>query len=137
MKGALYILGNKMFQNLSILDWRYGPKYITGELTTSRPYPLLAEYFVSVALLACSHQERPSVQNLVKTITHDFVIRLAEPSTLKGTIESVNLNAAGDALERLTSVPLDADLLSRVAAKAKGRVDQKNEAYAKLVRFLT
>lgn len=31
MKGALYVLGSKMFQNLSILDWRYGPKYIMGE----------------------------------------------------------------------------------------------------------
>lgn len=53
MKGALYVLGSKMFQNLSILDWRYGPKYIMGEsdflssvsprLTMSRsPSPLLA-----------------------------------------------------------------------------------------------
>lgn len=62
MKGALYVLGSKATQNMAILDWRFNGIYLE-------------------TVLACSHQERPSVQNLVKTITHDFVIRLAEPSS--------------------------------------------------------
>lgn len=62
MKGALYVLGSKATQNTAILDWRFTGPYLES-------------------VLACSHQERPSVQNLVKTITHDFVIRLAEPSS--------------------------------------------------------
>lgn len=48
---------------MAILDWRFTGTYLE-------------------TVLACSHQERPSVQNLVKTITHDFVIRLAEPSSV-------------------------------------------------------
>lgn len=51
-----------MVQNLAILDWRYGPRYLE-------------------ALLLASHFERPTVQKLVTAITHDFVIRLAEPSS--------------------------------------------------------
>lgn len=37
MKGALYVLGSKMFQNLSILDWRYGPRYLMGALVSQDP----------------------------------------------------------------------------------------------------
>lgn len=92
------------------------------------------------------------MQNLVKTITHDFVIRLAEPSSefqpvdaasfpkltlslvaLKAAVESEGLKLAADQLSLLTSVPEDPLLVARVAQKAKDRVDQKNEAYADLV----
>lgn len=114
MKGALYVLGSKMLGNLAILDWRFGPRYL-------------------VALLECAHQERPSVQNLVKTITHDFVIRLAEPSTLKASVESPGLKLAADQLDALTAVSVDEDLLARVAQKSQDRVAQKNAAYADLV----
>lgn len=114
MKGALYVLGSKMLGNLAILDWRFGPRYL-------------------LALLECSHQERPSVQQLVKTITHDFVIRLAEPSTLKASVHSPALKNAADELEKLISIPVDADLLARVAAKSQARVAHKNAAYAELV----
>jgi proteasome activator subunit 4 len=114
MKGSLFVLGSKMFGNLAILDWRHSTRYL-------------------LALLACSHQERPSVQNLVKTITHDFVIRLAEPSTLKASVNSEGLNRAADHLDGVISALPDAVLVERVAQKARDRVDQKNGAYAALL----
>ena len=110
MKGALYVLGSKMFQNLSILDWRYGPKYV-------------------LTMMQASHQERPSIQQLVKQVIHDFIIRLAEPSTLKATVESDSLRIAADHLEALGSIAQDGELVGRVAAKARARIEQKNEAY--------
>jgi proteasome activator subunit 4 len=85
-------------------------------------------------MLACQHQERPSVQNLIKTITHDFIIRCAEPSTKKGSIDSETLTKAADAVEELIQVAEDGELVARVAAKVQQRVDQKNEAYDQLVR---
>lgn len=114
MKGALYVLGSKATQNLAILDWRFGPRYLHW-------------------ILQCSHQERPSVQNLVKTITHDFIIRIAEPSTLKATVESEALNRSAAELEKLIAVAQDDELLSKVSHKAQQRIEQKNEAYDKLV----
>ncbi|BGP18854.1 hypothetical protein JCM10213_003509 [Rhodosporidiobolus nylandii] len=114
MKGALYVLGAKAPQNFAILDWRFGPTYI-------------------LAMLACQHQERPSVQALIKTITHDFIIRCQEPSTLKGSIRSETLDRAADHAEELISVVEDEDLVKRVADKVQERIAQKNEAYEKLV----
>jgi proteasome activator subunit 4 len=90
---------------------------------------------------------------LVKTIAHDFVIRLAEPSSeqcrtscliwlllteyvsaaLKATVESEGLKAAAIDLEKLISVSEDVALLAEVASKAKGRIEQKNGAYNALV----
>lgn len=131
------MLGSKPVQNLAILDWRYSSRYI-------------------MEILGCHHQERPSVQQLIKTISHDFVIRLAEPSSasgpsrslcdtrlthfslfetaLKAAVDSEGLKLAADQLESLISIPEDKDLVLRVALKAKARVDQKNEAYSSLVR---
>ncbi|SCV72468.1 BQ2448_4005 [Microbotryum intermedium] len=117
MKGALFVLGSKATQNMAILDWRFTGKYLE-------------------TMLACSHQERPSVQNLIKQITHDFVIRLAEPSTLKATVDSESLKSAADDLERSITYPEDLDLVARVAGKATGRTDQKNEAYDRLLPIL-
>lgn len=110
MKGALYVLGSKMFGNLAILDWRHSPRYL-------------------MALLSCSHQERPSVQNLVTTISHDFIIRLAEPSTLKASVKSESLNLAADQLDAVCSIVPDVELVARVAQKARDRVDWKNTAF--------
>ncbi|KAK4048054.1 Proteasome activator BLM10 [Microbotryomycetes sp. JL221] len=116
MKGALFVLGSKAVQNFAILDWRpdYAPAYIK-------------------AILACSHQERPSVQNLVKTVSHDYVIRLAEPSSLRASVDSEGLRSAAEQLEHLISVPEDAEMVRRVAAKAQGRIEQKNDSYSALV----
>ncbi|KAM0792923.1 hypothetical protein ACM66B_002682 [Microbotryomycetes sp. NB124-2] len=116
MKGALYVLGSKSVQNFAILDWRptYAPAYIN-------------------AILACSHQERPSVQNLVKTVSHDYVIRLAEPSSLRASVDSEDLRDAAAQLEKLISVPENAEMLNRVSLKAQGRIDQKNASYDALV----
>ncbi|GAA5895195.1 proteasome activator BLM10 [Sporobolomyces salmoneus] len=114
MKGALYVLGSKATQNLAILDWRFGPRYLHW-------------------ILQCSHQERPSVQNLIKTITHDFIIRVAEPSTLKATVESEALNRSAEQLEQMISVGQDDELLAKVSAKAQQRIEQKNEAYDDLL----
>lgn len=118
MKGALYVLGAKAPQNMAILDWRWGPRYL-------------------LALLGCSHQDRPSVQNLVKTVTHDYIIRLAEPMTLKNLVDSPTLSQAADRVDAVIALEQDADLVARVAAKARDRVDQKNEAYDELVSTST
>ena len=115
MKGALYVLGSKATQNLAILSWTVGPHYLR-------------------ALLGCQHQERPSVQSLVRTVTHDFIIRLGEPSTLKSSVDSQALQRAADVVEGLIEVPEDKDLVARVAEKAKLRTEQKNAAYDELVR---
>jgi len=117
MKGALYVLGSKATQNLAILDWRFGPRYLHW-------------------ILQCSHQERPSVQNLIKTITHDFIIRIAEPSTLKATVESEDLNRSAQELETMISVGKDEALLAKVSAKSQQRIEQKNKAYDELVSTL-
>lgn len=118
MKGAIYVLGSKATQNLAILDWRFGPRYLHW-------------------ILQCSHQERPSVQNLIKTITHDFIIRIAEPSTLKATVESEDLNRSAQELEKMISVVEDEALLAKVSAKSQQRIEQKNKAYDELVSFLS
>ncbi|KPV77183.1 uncharacterized protein RHOBADRAFT_25084 [Rhodotorula graminis WP1] len=114
MKGALYVLGSKATQNLAILWWTVGPDYLR-------------------ALLGCQHQERPSVQALVRTVTHDFIIRLGEPSTLKSSVDSQALQRAADSIENLIAVPENKDLVARVAAKARERTDQKNAAYDELL----
>ncbi|KAM0751556.1 hypothetical protein T439DRAFT_300497 [Meredithblackwellia eburnea MCA 4105] len=113
-EAALEVLHTKMVQNLAILDWRYGPRYLE-------------------ALLLASHFERPSVQKLITSTMHDFVIRLAEPSTLKSTVDSEGLEAAADDLSTLSSVPENSELVEAVASKARQRIDQKNSAYADLV----
>ena len=46
---------------MAILDWNVGPKYI-------------------LKLLGCQFEQKPSIQTLVRTVTGDFLIRLAEPS---------------------------------------------------------
>lgn len=115
MKGALYVLGAKAPQNLAILDWRFGPQYI-------------------LALLGCQHQDRPSVQNLIRSVTHDFIIRLAEPSTLKNSVDSQALQRSADQVEALIGIAADESLVQRVAEKAKQRIEQKNAAYDQLVR---
>ncbi|KAI5481022.1 proteasome activator subunit 4 [Pseudohyphozyma bogoriensis] len=113
-EAALEILHSKLHQNLAILDWRFGPKYLE-------------------TLLQCAHFERPSVQKSVQRIAHDFVIRLSEPSTLKSSVYSEGLLAAANRLEAATSVPDDPALLAAVEEKAKQRITQKNDAYADLV----
>ncbi|GJN88228.1 hypothetical protein Rhopal_001193-T1 [Rhodotorula paludigena] len=113
MKGALYVLGAKAPQNLAILDWRFGPQYI-------------------LALLGCQHQDRPSVQNLIRSVTHDFIIRLAEPSTLKNSVDSQALQRSADQVEALIGIAEDEALVQRVAEKAKQRIEQKNAAYDQL-----
>ncbi|GAA6053733.1 hypothetical protein JCM3770_003189 [Rhodotorula araucariae] len=114
MKGALYVLGSKATQNLAILSWTVGPHYLR-------------------ALLGCQHQERPSVQSLVRTVTHDFIIRLGEPSTLKNSVDSQALQRAADVVEGLIEVGEDAALVARVAEKARQRTEQKNAAYDELL----
>lgn len=55
------------------------------------------------------------------------------PEALKASVHSPGLKNAADELEKLTSVPVDAALLARVAEKAQGRVTHKNASYDELV----
>ncbi|GAA5988215.1 hypothetical protein JCM11641_001615, partial [Rhodosporidiobolus odoratus] len=114
MKGALYVLGAKAPQNLAILDWRVGPTYI-------------------LAILSAQWQERPSVQSLIKTISHDYIIRLSEISSLRGSIASPGLEDASNHVEELISLPQDSELVQRVTDKVQQRIKQKNEAYDDLL----
>ena len=86
-----------------------------------------------LALLRCQHQEKPSIQNLVKSISHDFIIRVVEPSTIRATVSSASLERAVDQLDAFAVAEPGSDLVARVTAKAQGRVRQKDEAYAALV----
>lgn len=46
---------------MAILDWSIGPTYI-------------------LKLLGCQFEQKPSIQALVRSVTNDFIVRLAEPS---------------------------------------------------------
>lgn len=50
--------------NMAILDWSVGPTYI-------------------LKLLGCQFEQKPSIQALVRTVTGDFLVRLAEPSVCR------------------------------------------------------
>ncbi|BGP22448.1 Proteasome activator BLM10 [Rhodotorula toruloides] len=114
MKGALYVLGSKAPQNFAILDSRLWTPYL-------------------FAILGCQHQERPSVQNLIRSVTHDYIIRIGEPSTLKNSIESASLQHAADDVEEMISIVEDHELVERVVQKVQSRTVQKNEAYDQLI----
>ncbi|PWZ00606.1 hypothetical protein BCV70DRAFT_199880 [Testicularia cyperi] len=116
MKGALYVLGSKGLSNLCIVDARFSSDYI-------------------VALLAAQHHSKPSIQKLVRGIINDFVIRFAEPSTLKENVESKSLSEAADLLERALPQSLvrpDTELLDAVVAKRRARFDRVDQLHTEL-----
>ncbi|KAH8919753.1 hypothetical protein BT69DRAFT_1352911 [Atractiella rhizophila] len=114
MKGALYVLGSKLFCNLGIVDWRFAPKYITS-------------------LLGCHHQERPSVQSLAKGIIHDFIIRLGEPSSLRSSVSSSGVQTAANELEKHTRYGEDKGLIERISGTRAKRVEHRDQAYLDLI----
>lgn len=57
-------------------------------------------------------------------------------TALKASVNSAGLKLAADQLDELVQTPTDVNLVERVAAKARSRVDQKNAAYDDLVRGL-
>ena len=118
MKGALYVLGNKGFSNLAIVDARFSKQYILG-------------------LLTAQHHSKPSIQKLVRGIINDFVVRFAEPSTLKAEIESSTLTEAANMLARALPDDIQAqddDLLDRVIAKRKERTGRVDEVHTELTQ---
>ena len=64
--------------NMAILDWNVGPTYIMKLLGCQFEQKVVAIALCKRATLTCLVQ--PSVQQLVKVVTGDFLIRLAEPS---------------------------------------------------------
>ncbi|PWN54156.1 hypothetical protein IE53DRAFT_24314 [Violaceomyces palustris] len=116
MKGALFVLGSKGFSSLAIIDARFSAPYILG-------------------LLEAQHHSKPSIQKLVRGVINDFVIRFAEPSTLKSRIDSPTLTQAAELLEKALPVsiaPTDPMLLDAVVSKRRGRVDQINRFHSEL-----
>ncbi len=107
MKGALYVLGSKGFSNFAIVDPRFTVRYVT-------------------ALLAAQHHPKPSIQKLVRGILGDFVIRFAEPSSLRHKVDlPAELEEAADILE--ASLPEDKrapdeQLLAKVREVQRKRV---------------
>ena len=114
IKGALYVLGSKSISHLAILDARFSGQYI-------------------VALLNAQYHSKPSVQKLVRGVINDFVIRFAEPCTIRDRIESPDLEQSAHFLETKLQVKPDEDLILAVAGKRKARVDRINEMYDQLV----
>jgi proteasome activator subunit 4 len=114
MKGALYVLGMKYFGNFAVLDWRYSPRYI-------------------LALLNCQHQEKPSIQTLVKTICSDFIVRLAEPCTIEIDCATDGIADAVRDLDKMVSLRPDSTLLAAVSDKRKGRDAVKNAGCEELI----
>ncbi|KAH8929547.1 hypothetical protein BT69DRAFT_1292546 [Atractiella rhizophila] len=114
MKGALYVLGSKLFCNLGIVDWRFAPKYI-------------------MSLLGCHHQERPSVQSLAKGIIHDFIIRLGEPSSLRSSVSSSGVQTAANELEKHSRYVEDKGLIERISGTRAKRVEHRDQAYLDLI----
>ena len=118
MKGALYVLGSKLFANAMIFDWRHAPRFM-------------------LAILRCQHQEKPSIQNLVKGLASDFLMRLVEPNTLRAQVESPGLQRAATALGRWASQSAyDPELRAQIVAKANARIKQKDYACSELVPIL-
>jgi proteasome activator subunit 4 len=114
MKGALYVLGSKSLSHLAILDSRFSGQYI-------------------IALLRAQHHSKPSIQKLVRGIINDFVIRFAEPCTIRDSIESPALQSAADFIETKMELKADASLLEAVASKRKVRVGRVDEMVEQLV----
>lgn len=118
MKGALYVLGSKLFANAMIYDWRHAPRFM-------------------LAILRCQHQEKPSIQNLIKGIATDFFARLVEPNTIRSQVESPSLQRAAKALSKYAAADAyDAELRAQIVAKADARVKQKDVACAELIPVL-
>ncbi|UZJ50775.1 hypothetical protein CBS101457_000095 [Exobasidium rhododendri] len=114
MKGALFVLGSKSISHLAILDARFSGQYI-------------------VALLKAQHHSKPSIQKLVRGIINDFVIRFAEPCTIRDEIESSALQEAADYVESSLHIKADDALLKAVSGKRKIRVERINEMYHEMV----
>jgi proteasome activator subunit 4 len=114
MKGALYVLGMKFFSNFAVLDWRFAPQYI-------------------LALLGCQHQEKPSIQTLIRNICTEFIVRLAEPCTILGTLNAEELKSTASAMDKLISPRQDSALLQAVEEKRRGRDTTKDAAIEELV----
>lgn len=108
IKGALYVLGAKGFSNLAIVDARFSADYV-------------------LAFLHAQRHPKPSIQKLVRGIMGDFVVRFAEPCTIRNAIESPALLEAARLVEaNFTSSPLPRDeaLLARVSQKRAERTAQ-------------
>jgi proteasome activator subunit 4 len=85
-------------------------------------------------LLLIFYPSQSSIQHLIRNVANDFIIRLAEPSTLRSSVQSEGVRQSAEALEGSISVPPDDHLLAQVAEKSKARVEQKDSAYDDLVR---
>lgn len=116
MKGALYVLGSKGWSNLALVDARFTAPYVLG-------------------LLGAQHHSKPSIQKLVRGVMNDFIIRVAEPSTLKSRVDSPDLIEAAQSLEKALPEALhspQSELLGRVSVKCQTRVDRINATHAEL-----
>ncbi|EPQ28803.1 uncharacterized protein PFL1_03606 [Pseudozyma flocculosa PF-1] len=119
MKGALYLLGSKRFAHLAVTDDRFCAPYI-------------------LSLLAAQHHSKPSIQKLVRNIISYFVVRFAEPSTLKSQIDTPALREAADALEGALPQDLkerpasEQQLLEAVVAKRVERTARVDELHREL-----
>ncbi|KAN0063131.1 Proteasome activator BLM10 [Thecaphora frezii] len=120
MKGALYLLGSKRFAHLAVTDERFCAPYILG-------------------LLAAQHHSKPSIQKLVRNIISYFVVRFAEPSTMKSQIVSASLAEAADGLDSALPEALqirsaeEQQQLEAVAAKRKVRTARIGDLHLELM----
>ncbi|KAI0067754.1 hypothetical protein BV25DRAFT_1834775 [Artomyces pyxidatus] len=110
MKGALYILWNKGID----------PKDPT----------LYGRYLL--ALLDCQHEEKPSIQKLVTSLSQEAVSNLNEETTRTDAYvdNTPGVDATLDALKgEFTAALIDEDLLQEAKTKGRARVLARQERY--------
>ncbi|GAA94209.1 uncharacterized protein L969DRAFT_375946 [Mixia osmundae IAM 14324] len=113
MKGALYILGSKNFSAMGLQDWRYLPTYV-------------------LRLLQCSHQEKPSIQQVVSMVLADFVTRLNVPSTLAQSLDQNGTEGKARQLAAALQLP-PSGLVEAVRQNSLQRTTHKDREYSELL----
>ncbi|KAL4264291.1 BLM10 family protein [Pleurotus pulmonarius] len=117
MKGALYVLGNKGIAAYSLADYKYRQKHL-------------------LTLLECQHEEKPSVQKLVSSLSQELLAHLSEEAfhTEAYTLDTPRLN---DVLLELaaefSASFVNQQLLSEATAKSSIRVAKRAVLYQSTV----
>ncbi|KAF7306621.1 hypothetical protein MIND_00453500 [Mycena indigotica] len=116
MKGALYVLANKPIM-----------MYAVGDLTYYNQ--------LHIALLECQHEEKPSIQKLVSTLSADCASQTREEDghTDAYTLETQRVEEAVASLDAELSVTIDPQLLKEAKLKGEARTRLRNSTHAAMM----
>ncbi|KZS93077.1 ARM repeat-containing protein [Sistotremastrum niveocremeum HHB9708] len=120
MKGALHTLGNKAIASYALSDRQYSTRFIE-------------------AILECSHQDKNSIQELVKGLISECVSSLTEEAsaTDSARVQTPSLDEAVDALSSEFSPNLlDQILWDKATSVAPRRLAQKEAVYGATVECI-